>query len=237
MAPRPARFPGARTTDENPTWNQTMTLPFQRHSFQSEGSSSDFQTITGPCGCRMSQGQGAGCGRSGWGRGLSRVAGPQPSAPGSTCFLSCERGREVGCSLPSRQRPAPSCLSGCAGIDPRRMTVMVEKTCFPFTRGLKGFSVPGLGPSALRLRASGQSLGPSFSPWQGKLRWRPLSGEPARDPVNAPWPPVPSVSSSRRGTCRPGWQGQAPLPKVPGVLCRPSVAAPLHLISGEGAPR
>lgn len=108
---------------------------------------------------------------------------------------------------------------------------MVEKTCFPFTRGLKGFGVPGLGPSALRLRASGQS------PRQGQLRRRPLSGEPARDPVNAPWPPVSSVSSSRRGTCRPGWQGRAPLPKVLGVLGRPSAAASLHLISGDGAPR
>lgn len=69
MTPRPARFPGARTTDENPTWNQTMTLPFQRHSFQPEGSSSDLQTITGPWGCRMGQGQGAGCRQEGVGQG------------------------------------------------------------------------------------------------------------------------------------------------------------------------
>ena len=68
MTPRPARFPGARTTDENPTWNQTMTLLFQRHSFQSEVSSSVFQTITGPWGCRKSQGQGAGCRQEGVGR-------------------------------------------------------------------------------------------------------------------------------------------------------------------------
>ena len=114
---------------------------------------------------------------------------------------------------------------------------MVEITCFPFTSGLKGFRVPGLGLSALRLRASGQSPGPSSSSRQGQLRRRPLWGEPARGPVNPPWPPVPSVSSSRRGTCRPGWRGRAPLPEGLGVLCRPSAAASLHLISGEGAPR